>query len=258
MKNLTHKHRGNFWGFYSTNIYLPLSAITDSVRDFSRKLRKKVDAHKQNTFLPVVRWKSFIKRKPVLLQEHEKSNGNVRLSELGVICQFARQLPTGSQILEIGTFDGRTTLNLALNAPGCCIATLDLPPKSDTRFSTEHGERLFIEKEISGRRFLENAHRYPEMVSRITQLYGDSARFDFTSYEGKCGLVFVDGSHAYDYVIKDSETAFRLLSNWGTIIWHDYGVWPGVTKALEEIEEKERAGLKHIYGTSLVFFQKRL
>ena len=67
--------------------------------------------------------------------------------------------------------------------------------------------------------------------------------------------MFVDGSHAYDYACKDSETAFRLVKSGGLVIWHDYGVWPGVTRALEELEAAKALGLRHIQGTSLVLWR---
>ena len=41
----------------------------------------------------------------------------------------------------------------------------------------------------------------------------------------------------------------------GMVIWHDYGVWPGVTRALEELEASRNLGLRHIRGTSLVFWR---
>jgi hypothetical protein len=42
----------------------------------------------------------------------------------------------------------------------------------------------------------------------------------------------------------------------GVIVWHDYGVWKGVTKGLEELEDQEGLGLKNIRGTSLVVWRK--
>ena len=68
--------------------------------------------------------------------------------------------------------------------------------------------------------------------------------------------MFVDGSHAHDYVIADTETAFRLVADKGMVIWHDYGVWDGVTRALEEIEASRHLGLRHVRGTSLVVWRK--
>ena len=87
------------------------------------------------------------------------------------------------------------------------------------------------------------------------QLYGDSSTFDFSAHHGRAGLVFVDGSHAYEYVVADSETARALVAPNGIVLWHDYGVWEGVTRALEELEAKGRLGLRHIRGTSLVVWR---
>lgn len=87
------------------------------------------------------------------------------------------------------------------------------------------------------------------------QLHGDSATFDWSAHVGGAGLVFVDGSHAYDYAKKDSETAMRLIRPGGIVLWHDYGIWPGVTQALEELEAARGLGLVNIRGTSLVFWR---
>ncbi len=92
-------------------------------------------------------------------------------------------------------------------------------------------------------------------VSKITQLTGDSAGFDYTKHTDRCSLVFVDGSHAYDYAKADTETALKLVSKDGIVIWHDYGIWPGVTAALEEIDKEKGLGLKNIKGTSLVYWK---
>src|SRR5262245_23957409 len=78
----------------------------------------------------------------------------VRLSELGVLAQAAAASTPGSEIIEIGTFDGRTTLNLAMNAPmGSTVFTLDLPPDHPTQFQLAPGERMFVEKSLPGERF---------------------------------------------------------------------------------------------------------
>ena len=39
------------------------------------------------------------------------------------------------------------------------------------------------------------------------------------------------------------------------MIWHDYGVWDGVTGALEEIEAGRKLGLRQVRGTSLVIWR---
>ena len=68
-------------------------------------------------------------------------------------------------------------------------------------------------------------------------------------------FIFVDGSHAYDYVMNDSMIALKLLKEGkGVILWHDYIGWVGVRKALSKLYERGGVfkDMKHIKGTSLV------
>ena len=89
------------------------------------------------------------------------------------------------------------------------------------------------------------------------ELYGDSASFDFSPYEGSIDLVFVDGSHAFNYVKSDAEVALRLIrKSGGLILFHDYdAAWDGVTRALNELAVSHSAmtGLRHLTGTSLAY-----
>jgi predicted O-methyltransferase YrrM len=210
----------------------------------------------QKTRLPQVSWMNCTDCRIPRIWEHEKSNGNIRISELGVLSLLAHSCEDGSGLFEIGTFDGRTALNLAMNSPARCrIFTLDLPPESDTTFLLAEGERHMVEKAKPGLRYEKYRGTWPTAVGKIHQLLGDSAAFDYTPYRDSCSLVFVDGSHAYDYAMADTEAAMKIVKKGGVIVWHDYGIWEGVTKALEEVEQRERFGLRHISGTSLVYWR---
>ena len=83
---------------------------------------------------------------------------------------------------------------------------------------------------------------------------GDSATFDFSPFYQEIDLIFIDGSHQYNYVKVDSENAFKMLRPGGVIIWDDYATvqWPGVTKALNELSHKQ--ALYWIKDTGLVIF----
>jgi predicted O-methyltransferase YrrM len=236
-------------GTYVGSIYLPISTFLRDLRTFSRWIRGV--RRGQQTNLPIADWREVIA--PIRLTATRKNNGNVSLSELAVLASLAATTGRGDEIIEIGTFDGRTTLNLAINAPpAVSVVTLDLPPTTAPRFELAESERVYVEKPSPGQRFIQATRWSPE-VSRITQLFGDSATFDWSGHFGRAGLVFVDGSHSYDYAMSDSDTAFRLVAPGGIIVWHDYGVWEGVTRALDEIEENCKIGLRHIRGTSLVY-----
>jgi hypothetical protein len=238
---------------YALDVYLPFSGVERAWRARMRSRRGATKRHAQVTRLPQFAWSEVFPRHPIHLVETEKRNGNVHLGELAVLAQAAAAAKPGAEIVEIGTFDGRTTLNLAINAPDACpVFTLDLPPEHPTHFDLDTGERTFIDKPAIGARFKSCGPPWSEKAAKIVQLAGDSATFDWSGHENKAGLVFVDGSHAYEYVRADSETASRLATEGATVLWHDYGVWEGVTRALEELDAALRLGLKHIRGTSLV------
>jgi len=232
-------------GIYALAVYHPVATLGRSLRTRSRTLRGR---YERPTLLPQVDWSEIFPRHKILLTETDRRNGNVSIGELAILAQAAAGAPAGSELIEIGTFDGRTAMNLELNAPrSCSIFTLDLPQHQPTQFKLMDGERQYVDKPSPGSRFKRRQHR-------ITQLIGDSATFDWSSHYGKAGLVFVDASHAYDYVRLDSATALKLAAPNGVVLWHDYGVWNGVTRALEDLERAEKTGLRHIRGTSLVVF----
>lgn len=182
--------------------------------------------------------------------------GNVSLLELMVLANLARTA-NPPVAFEIGTFNGRTALNLAANLPAeGKVLTLDLPQSQlgETKFALAPQEDAFVEKPTSGAKFAGT-----EFADKITQLYGDSGTFDFSAYEGQMGLVFVDGSHAYDYVRQDTATALRLAADNGIILWHDYQQdWPDVIRGLNELAETNPAlaGLQRIEGTTLVILKR--
>lgn len=201
-------------------------------------------------------WSRVLQRRPIQLTETAKSDGNVRLSELAILALAAREVAPGSEIIEIGTFDSRTALNLAINAASSVsISTLDLPPDQQSAMVIEDSERRYVDKPVPGVRLRQCGEAWRAAASRVVQMHGDSATFDWSAHLGRAGLVFVDGSHTYDYVRKDSETAMKLVRPGGVVLWHDYGVWPGANQALEELDAARGLGLVHIAGTSLVFWR---
>jgi predicted O-methyltransferase YrrM len=177
-------------------------------------------------------------------------DGNVSERELITICRLIRAAQPAN-LFEFGTFDGRTTLNMVVNAgPGATVHTLDLPqselPSAAARIHAH--EVIYADKAQSGERF-----RGTDAESSIVQLYGDSGQFEFGEYYGKMDFVFIDASHTFDYVVNDSLHALRMLTPRGTIVWHDYGRWDGVTAVLNQLRRKrsEFHSLVSIAGTTL-------
>jgi SAM-dependent methyltransferase len=138
---------------------------------------------------------------------------------LGVV-----KLTNAKSILEIGTYDGFTALNIAANVDaGGMVYTVDLPPERDAIAYAS-------DPKLVGSKFIME----PE-CERIRQLWADSTKADWQDFGGIFDLILIDGCHEYRYVKSDSENAIRHIRPGGTILWHDYGQMLGVSKALDEL-----------------------
>jgi len=163
------------------------------------------------------------------------------------------------RMFEFGTCTGKTTYLWARNAaPDATIVTLTLAPAQHAEYRTEAGDRATdVQQALRESTFERFFYTGTSVEQRITQLFGDSKHFDETPYAGRCDLIFVDGSHAYSYVLSDSEKALRMCAPGGLILWHDYAGGrhaPGVFRALNELSR--RLPLKRLADTTLVAYRR--
>jgi hypothetical protein len=190
----------------------------------------------------------------VLLDYPGVKDGGVSCLDLVCIVHLLKK-SDAKNIFEIGTFTGCTTANLAANSiDGSIVYTIDLPQAmlNSTKWRLDKADKNYVDKEDSG-----SFYKNKDSATKIKQLLGDTAKFDFGPFYGQVDFVFVDGAHSYEYVINDSLVAFKLAKRRKSIIvWHDYnGSWDGVTQALNELylSRPEFKGLKHVQDTSLAF-----
>jgi len=205
--------------------------------------------------LKVVSLDSLIGEKPeIVLEDFLSRNGNVSPYELLVIATLVAERKP-QLILEVGTFDGNTTLQMALNAPeGAKIDTLDLPPgQTGTKEPVLKSDLQFIQDEAKQvRKFGES-----RVGHKVKQHLCDSTQVDFAQFakERSLDFVFIDGGHSYECVKSDTENALPHLSENGCILWHDFTpLFGGVYQYLCELSKK--VPLVHIAGTNLVFHDR--
>jgi predicted O-methyltransferase YrrM len=182
---------------------------------------------------------------PVLVGPVASAHANVSEAELLAICALVVQL-NARRVFEIGTYDGRTTLAMARNVgPGAHVYTLNLPP--DFEGAHVPADDAALARVVpSGARF-----RGTPEAARITQLWGDSSAFDFSTFRGTMDLVFIDGAHTAEFVEGDTRTARSLIRvEGGLVLWHDATRY-GVVEYLERAVYQDGLPLRVIRGTSL-------
>lgn len=139
----------------------------------------------------------------------------------GIGLEFICALSKDKNVLEIGTFKGATTFNLAKNARR--VITLDCGV-SNTPDNYGHytvGE-YFINKGFTN----------------IEQILCKSQDFDFKSYKDYFDFIIVDGAHTYELCKVDILNAIECVKDGGVVYIDDYPNWEGVVKAVHELTEK--------------------
>jgi predicted O-methyltransferase YrrM len=173
-------------------------------------------------------------------------NVSVSVRELVVLAAIVKH-SSALRILEIGTSNGHTTLNLAANAdPDGRVTTVDLPRDWQGEFALSVPE---VARNATDRNHVGAQFRGSALEKRIISVFADSATLDWSTLAGPFDLIFIDGCHAFDYVVRDTENALRQLTAAGIIIWHDYGTIEDVSRAVDQFADRLR--IAAIRSTSL-------
>ena len=158
-----------------------------------------------------------------------------------------------SQVLEIGTFMGYTTRQMAENLEAATINTVDLPED----FSAEHDPEQNIPKDdfhLIARRIVGREYKGRPCASRVKQHLADTAKWDFRE-AGQPTFFFIDGSHTYEYCKSDSEKCFALCGGRGVFLWHDCEPkHPGVIRLITEWRQMGR-DVRRIAGTPIAYWK---
>ena len=126
-------------------------------------------------------------------------------------------------IFEFGTYNGFTTLHMAVNSQASCkIYTIDLPEDYDASHASQFSYDDLLVVQLSQKTVLQRFYKGHFLESKIIELFGDSSSYDYSPYEGKMDVVFIDGNHSFAFVKKDTENALKMLSPRGIIVWHDF------------------------------------
>jgi predicted O-methyltransferase YrrM len=166
----------------------------------------------------------------VILDKALATPGWMSIRELTWLANVARSC---SCIVEFGSFLGRSTRALADNAPeNAKIYAVD---PWNGPYKLDSGENLEVVDTYVMPQFIANLREYVES-GKVIPIRNFSYNFYLTDYE-YADMVFIDGDHRYDTVVKDIKKALWLLKPNGIICGHDYAfsTWPGVKKAVDKM-----------------------
>lgn len=137
----------------------------------------------------------------------------------------ARSLPNGANLVEIGSFKGRSTSCLAFGCRGAKKRVFAVDSFNGNQW--DFHERGFF------REFSENMKRcgLGEYVEPVVGTSSEVAK----SWTRPINFLFIDGSHRYEDVLADFAGFFPHVVTGGIVAFHDVcESWPGVLKAWHE------------------------
>lgn len=188
----------------------------------------------------------------VALQNFVCQDGNASYLEVLALSACVAHLKPNT-VLEIGTFDGNSTLQMALNLKKTgTIHTLDLPPGQTETAAPITEADLRYTNYVSTRKYANTS-----IEDRVIQHFGDSTAINFDDLNNGASFdfIFIDGGHSLECVKSDTEKSLKALSPKGVICWHDYNpiCWPGVVEYLNSLSLELK--LVRIEGTTIVYYQ---
>jgi predicted O-methyltransferase YrrM len=198
-----------------------------------------------------------IEQRSIHLENFLGKWGNISTESLCKLCLIVRDFsPASINIFEFGTYNGMTTLQIANNMEcNSRIYTLDLPPETKASMPMSKLDE-YVSNHFEGKMetTVGSYFKGTSKESLITQLFGDSATFDFSPYYGQMDLIIIDACHSYEMKKIDTDNAFKMAKDKAIIIWDNYhdDVNPYVTKFLGELD----IPLYHLKNTNFVIHKK--
>jgi O-methyltransferase len=169
-------------------------------------------------------------RSPELLYPFPRDLG-IHPHELMILAHVARFLHP-KRVVEFGTAEGRTALNLALYLPPDGeVITLDFSP-------------------IPGKNEIGYFYWEQPLKSKIKQVFSGVEDWDATPYRASAEIVFCDACDQLPGLAAETAQAFAVVKPGGVIFRHDYGSAEGPTLFWNKISQE--LPVRHLEGTTLL------
>lgn len=135
------------------------------------------------------------------------------------------------KVIEIGTFKGYTTkLFLENSTNDCRVFSIDLPDnkiidlnatdlslaEKDDQYNDNYLRLIQMKEGVVHLNKLSKNH-----LNRLKLIKADSTSLNFVDQFNEANLIFIDGGHTNETILKDTLNSEKIIKN-GVIIWHDF------------------------------------
>jgi glycosyltransferase involved in cell wall biosynthesis/predicted O-methyltransferase YrrM len=176
----------------------------------------------------------------------KKIEGWLSEEEAILLYRLAEKVTGRGAIVEIGAYKGKSTV---------CLAKGSKKNSKIKIYSIDHHKN----NPPSLPKFKSNLKKagVEKLVVPIIQTSEEAAK----SFDKPVELIFIDGNHDYEFVKRDFELWFPKLIDGGIIVFHDYydkQIWPGVKKAIGEINSNYPELVKIESSVKNIFIAKKM
>lgn len=142
-------------------------------------------------------------------------------------------------ILEIGSYEGRSSCFFSDNYLSNCDSTLSCIDPFDTSDKTTN-----VTNEIKNR-FLENINK--SVNNKKCELHEMTSDNFFKTNTKTYDLIYIDGSHIPDDVQKDMINSFKVLKKDGIMWMDDYKLNKKITNIMNDFIENNKSELEVVF-----------
>ncbi|MBN2281039.1 MAG: class I SAM-dependent methyltransferase [Candidatus Marinimicrobia bacterium] len=226
----------------------PFAVVMAGIRAREQQyFQKKTQAAYHLDRLPTLDLLDLFPKLNVKISPYSFLSGTTSISDLVLLKSLAKR--TGPcAYLEIGRWRGESLANMSDVSHDCTSVSFSI-----NEMKSRHLDNEFIK--VHG--------FFSDSIKTIHKIDHDSQTFNFSQLNQKFDLIFIDGDHSYEGILRDTQQTYPLLKNeQSTIVWHDYGFDPekvrySTLKAiLDGIPEKEHKNLYHVSNTMCAIFMK--
>jgi predicted O-methyltransferase YrrM len=180
-------------------------------------------------------------------EEIENTLGWFSADESEYIADLARKVPADANIVEIGSFCGRSTISLVIGSQqgnNSKVHSVD-PHLGLTSIYIESTLPIFV-MNLKKRNLLPYVNIHREYSAELAKSWS----------WGTIGLLFIDAEHSYKSVYEDFNSWYKYLMDGALVVFHDYPQ-KGPNKLLREILTNKTEFFPHSFMDGLFVIQYR-